>query len=161
GTVGDPRISSNVELANGTYQDEPFERVTARVSLAGSRIEVSGGQIAAGAKQIEISGTFDHAPNRFDEGRLRFQTATNVMPLEQIHWVRTNRPGSGGTVQVTANADVDLGHTRAGLAWRIADLHAEVAARGLQLDGTTLGDVHLTAQSQAAVLRAHLESDFA
>ena len=75
--------------------------------------------------------------------------------------VQEARPGAKGTIQITANGDVDLGHSRAGLAWRIADLHADIAARGLQLAGQPLGDAHLTAESQAAVLRAHLESDFA
>src|SRR5439155_5893119 len=42
-----------------------------------------------------------------------------------------------------------------------SDFHADVAAQKLQLTEQSLGDAHLTANSQGQMLRAHIESDFA
>ncbi|MBZ5621926.1 MAG: translocation/assembly module TamB domain-containing protein [Acidobacteriia bacterium] len=162
GTVGSPTVSADIDVAKGTFQEEPFDRFTGHVSYSGRRVEVASGQIAAGAKQVQVTATFDHAPDRFDAGRLRFQVATNAMPLDQIRRLEKERPGVKGTVQLSASGEVDITPPAKGqTGFRIADLHADISGKGLQLSGQSFGDAHLTATSQDQVLNAHLESDFA
>ncbi|MBZ5585697.1 MAG: translocation/assembly module TamB domain-containing protein, partial [Acidobacteriia bacterium] len=72
------------------------------------------------------------------------------------------RPGIQGTVQGSAAGTIDLAPPPPGQrGFRIEDLRADIAARGLQLAGQALGDARLTAASEGRVLRAHLQSDFA
>jgi translocation and assembly module TamB len=162
GTIGKPLVNADIDLTQGAIRNEPFDRLTARVSYSGRTVGLAAGQLAAGAKQVQLSATFDHAPEGFDAGRLRFQVTSNAMPLEQIHTLQETRPGINGTVQVAADGDVELGPPRNGQqGFRISGLHADVSLRGLQWGGQPLGDVHLTAASEGPVLRAHLESDLA
>jgi translocation and assembly module TamB len=162
GTIGDPLVTADIDAIQGAIRNEPFDRLTARVSYRGHTAELASGQLTAGAKQVRLSATFDHAPDRFDAGRLRFQAATNAMPLEQIHALHEARPGVRGTVQVAADGDVELGPARNGQpGFRVTDLHADVSLHGLQWTGQPLGDLHLTASSEGPVLRARLESDLA
>ncbi|MGA2725564.1 MAG: translocation/assembly module TamB domain-containing protein [Bryobacteraceae bacterium] len=157
GTVGNPLLNADIDLIKGVIRNEPFDRFTAGVSYSGHTVGLASGQLTAGAKQIRLSATFDRAPDRFDAGRLRFQVTSNAMPLEQIHALQEARPGLNGTVQVTADGDVELGQP----GFRITDLHADVWLRGLQWTGEPLRDIHLTANSDGPVLRAHLDSGVA
>jgi translocation and assembly module TamB len=157
GTIGKPLVNADIEVLKGAFRNEPFDRFTGRVSYAGPTVGLAAGQLAAGAKQITLSATYDHAPDRFDAGRLRFQVASNAMPLEQIHALHQARPGLNGTGQVAADGDVEFGSQ----GFRISGLHADVWLRGLQWTGEPLRDVHLTANSEGPVLRAHLDSNFA
>jgi translocation and assembly module TamB len=157
GTIAKPLVNADIEVVKGALRGEPFDRLTGRVSYSGRTVGLASGQLAAGAKQVQLSATFDHAPDRFDAGRLRFRVASNAMPLEQIHTLQEARPGIDGTVQVTADGDVEIGQQRL----RISGLHADVSLRGLEWTGQPLGDVHLTAASEGPVLRARLESDLA
>jgi translocation and assembly module TamB len=161
GTVGSPTVTGDIDVAKGSFHEERFDRVTAHVSYAGRRAEVASGQITAGNKQVQLNATFDHVPDRFDAGRLRFRVATNVMPLNQIQTLNKARPGIQGTVQLSASGELDITQPAGGPVFRIADLHADLSGKGLQLNGQPFGDTHLTASSQGEVLSAHLESDFA
>ena len=162
GTIGKPLVNADIDVTKGAIRNEPFDRLTARVSYSGHTVGLAAGQLSSGAKQVQLSATFDHAPAGFDAGRLRFRVTSNAMPLEQIHTLQETRPGLNGTVQVAADGDVELGPPRNGQqGFRISGLHADVSLRGLQWTGQPLGDVHLTAASEGPVLRAHLDSDLA
>ncbi len=162
GTLGDARASGDIDVTKGTVQGEPFDRFTAHVTYSAQNLDVAAGQLTAGAKQVRLTASYNHAPRDFENGRLRFQISTNSIPLDQVKRLQETRPGIEGAVSVTANGEVDLSPARNGVAgWRIAGLHADVNAQGLQLTGQALGNAHLTANSQGQALRAHLESDFA
>ena len=156
GTIGSPQVSGDVELLKGSFDAEPFDRLTARVNYTGRTVAVSG-RLTAGSKQARFEGSFDHVVNRFDTGQLRFQVETNTMPLDQIQTLEDFRPGVKGSVQVVANGAADL----AGSMFRIADLHFDATAKGLELNGQPLGDAHLTASASGSALRAQFDSDFA
>jgi len=148
GTIGDPLLQADIGVARGAFRGEPFDRLTAHVSSGSRGVEVTSGQLDAGAKQVRLNAAYD-------AGRLRFQATSNAMPLEQIRTLQNARPGVKGTVQVAANGEVEIA------PFRISDLHADVSLHGLQWTGQPLGDTRLTANSQGQVLRAHLDSDFA
>lgn len=162
GTVANPQASADLEIAKGSFQGEPFDRLTARAAESGTELQVLGGQVIAGAKQIRFNLSLQHAPKRFDTGRLAFRIQSNGLPLDQLRTLAQARPGVRGTLQVSANGAIDLSPGSSGAAgFRIAALQADLAARGLQLTGQPLGDARLTANSQGGVLRTHLDSSFA
>ncbi len=156
GTVGTPQLSANVAWLQGSFDNEPFDRLTALVNYSGRTLSASNGRVTAGPKQVRFEGSFDHALNQMDTGHLRFQLETNAMPLDQIRALSQVRPGIKGSLQVMANGAVNI----AGSQFRIDDLHADATARNLDLSGQPLGDAHLTANSAGPVLRAAFDSDF-
>jgi translocation and assembly module TamB len=162
GTVANPLVDADIAVRNAVFRREPVDRLTAHIRYAGNRVEVASGQVTAGAKQVSVAGSFDHPADRWDAGRLTFRVSSNAMPLDQIHTLEVLRPGIKGTVAITATGTLDLAAAKAGeRGWGLRDLHVDVAGHGLQLTGQPIGDVHLTADSQAQALRAHFESAFA
>ena len=162
GAIGSPIVNGDVAIAKGMLRDEPFDRLTAHVNYSNRTVAASGGQLTAGAKQVQFTANYDHAPGVFQSGRLRFQVNSNEMPLESIETFHRDRPDAKGTVLLAANGALEVLPSKAGyLGIRVLDLHGDLTARGLQLTGQALGNVHLTANSQGQVLRAHVDSDFA
>ncbi len=162
GTIGDPRASGQIDIAKGAFRNEPFDHLTASVSYDPRRIEAKSGNITAGAKQVGFEITFDHRAASLETGSLHFDVSTNSLPLEQIARLASYRTGLKGSAQVSAKGQLDV----AAGDVRIAALNGDLTVRGLQLPGTPLRDVHITAQTQTApqqppILRATLESGFA
>jgi translocation and assembly module TamB len=161
GTAANPHGQADIEVLKGRLSDEPFDRFTAHATYGSNTLEVANGQLTAGDKEVRVSGTLHHAPDHFDTGRLHFEVSTNVMPLAGIRTLATAGTGmQSGTVQVTAGGDVEL-RPQAKTKYEIHELHADLSAKGVQLNGHALGDTHLTASSQGQTLRAHLDSTVA
>jgi len=162
GTIANPLVNADIDLRKAAFRGEPVDRLTAHIQYTGNRVEVTSGQATAGAKQVRLAGSFDHAADRWDTGRLTLKVSTNPMPVNQIHVLAESRPGIQGTVQAAVDGMVDLAPAKAGeQGWRVRDLHVDIAGHGLQLPEQPIGDVLLTANSQGDVLRAHLESGYA
>jgi translocation and assembly module TamB len=160
GTVADPRAQADIEVLQGRLRDEPFDRFSAHAVYGANTLEISNGQLAAGPKQVRLNGTLRHAPGHFDAGRLRFQLGSNAMPLSAVRMLESARPGIQGSVQVAAGGDIEL-QPQAKVKYQIHELHADVVAKDLQLNGQAVGDTHVTADSQGQSLRAHLDSTVA
>jgi translocation and assembly module TamB len=156
GTFGRPIFKGDFAVVKGALRGEPFDRLAATYVYANDGLEIAGGRITAGPKQVELTGTYRHPPGRLDTGRLVFRASTNVMPLESIATLQEARPGAKGSVQVSANGEVDIGSTV-----RIASLHADVNGRGLALAGQALGDARFTAETQGQLLHTRLEANVA
>jgi translocation and assembly module TamB len=162
GTWGAPQAIADMKAANGSIEDEPYSRFAAHLVYGGNKLELSGGQLEGPGKQITLAASYEHQPNRFDTGRLRFQISSNATPLAEVRFVQRDRPGAQGTIQITANGAVDIAPPAGGqLGYRIEDLHANISALGLKLGPQPFGDVRLTANSESGALHAHLDSNFA
>lgn len=157
GTIGNPQATGDLEVVRGSFQSEPFDRLTAHLSYTTRSLQVSSGQLTAGAKQVRFDGAFDHAADNFRTGRLRFQAQSNAMSLDQIQVLRNAHPGVEGTLQLTASGAVDLSSA----GYRLVELEADATGHGLQLTGQRLGDAHISAHSQGALLHVSLDSDVA
>ena len=161
GTVAKPVLAADVHLVKGQIQDEPFDRLDAKVSNRGDVIEVADAKLTAGAKQIAASATYQHATGDFERGRVQFKIASNSMPLDQFRTVVKDRPGVKGAVQMSADGTGVISQQAGKANLAIADLRADVSAKGLALDEQMLGDAHLTANTQGQTLVTHVDSNFA
>jgi translocation and assembly module TamB len=162
GVIGDPIVQADLDASRGDIKGEPFDRITGRARYRGSTLQLSAGEVHAGAKQIRVDATFAYAPGRFDTGLLRFQVSTNAMPIGQIRLLETARPGAKGIVRFEVRGAADIVPPENGRpVFRVRDLNAEIAGQDLQLAGGKLGNLRLTARTESGVLREHLESDFA
>ena len=162
GTIADPGAAGDFEILKGIFQDQPFDRFAGHLNYSGRTVRLTSAQIDESGGQVQLSASFDHAPGRFDTGRVRFELSTNAFPLDKVTALKKARPDVKGEVQAAANGALDLAASKDGKPdVRIAELHSDISARGLQLTGQALGDVRLTADSQNAVLHARLESTIA
>jgi translocation and assembly module TamB len=162
GTLGKPIVAADVTVAKGSFDGEPFDGFSSHLTYSAQTLAANNAQLTAGAKQVRLTASYTHTEDRLDTGHLRFQVATNAMPVETIETIRKERSDASGTLQVTGNGALDLiGKPTGAPDLRVADLHADVTANSLKIDGQQLGVVHVTANSQGQMLRAHLESEIA
>ena len=162
GTAGDPKVSADATLTQGSVADEPFDRLTAHLNYTTTTVNLSAGQVSAGGKQATFNATYRHASESYKRGRLHAQAHTNAMPLDQIRVVQTRISGVKGTVEATVTGDLDIAPgAKGGPEYRIAALTADLNGQGLNWNARTIGNAHLTANSQDSVLHAHLESNVA
>ncbi len=162
GTVGKSILLSQVEALRGTLAGEPFDRFSGYLTYSGRRLELSSGVITAGRKELRVSAQYSHAADRFDAGALRFSAAARAMPLEDVHTLTGARPGIKGSIQANIAGTVNVTPAPPGArGFEIAELHADIAAQGLELDGQQLGAARFTADTQGRDLRVRLDSDFA
>jgi translocation and assembly module TamB len=160
GTLDKPRAQGDIEILNGQLRDEPFDRLVAHINYGSNILEIAGGQLTAGPKQVRLYGTFTHAPGHFDTGRAHFELSTNVIAIPGVVTLEKMRPGMRGTLQIQAGGDVDI-QPQAKLKYLVHELHGDITAKGVELNGQPVGDTRLTATSQGQTLRAHLESTVA
>jgi translocation and assembly module TamB len=162
GTVGSPIIQAEFTAAAGAFNGEPFDRVTGRAAYSRNTLELSSGQIAAGAKHALVSAAYAHTPGDFSEGRLRFEITTNPMPLDQIRTLQEARPGLAGTARLAARGMAAIRPpTSARRAFDLVELNADLAANGVALNGAAFGNARIEASTEGGSLRARLTSDFA
>jgi translocation and assembly module TamB len=156
GTVGQPILKGDIAVVKGSLREEPFDRFAGVFAYDNHTLNVTGGRITAGQKEVDLTASFRHNPGQLDTGRLTFRVATNVMPLTGVATLQEARPGASGAVQVKAEGELEIASTV-----RIASLHADVVGRGLQLAGQTLGDAHFVASTEGRLLRTRLDANFA
>jgi translocation and assembly module TamB len=162
GTLANPLVDADLEITSGRLEDEPFDRFSGRLHATAQRIQLAGGQLGAGVKQVQVSAAYDRGPSGWNSGRLAFKVSTNAMPLDQVQLLAKARPGIGGTVEANASGVLNVAPPSQGRAvLRIGELHADLSAHGIQLPGQPVGSAHLTANSEGTALRAHLDWDFA
>ncbi|MBV9742354.1 MAG: translocation/assembly module TamB domain-containing protein, partial [Acidobacteriia bacterium] len=162
GTVGQPQATGQIEIVKGSFDTEPFDRLTANLSYESRKLEATSGQINAGAKQVRFNVAFDHPAGNLQNGSMRFDIQSNSLPLAQLATLNKLRPGIEGTAQLTAKGALAV----ASSGVRITALNGDLTARGLQLPNTPLRDVHMTAQTEASpnqtpILRTRFDSGFA
>ena len=160
GVLGKLRAQADITAVKGTLYNEPFDRFFVHATYADDTLDLSGGQLTAGTKQLKVSANYRHAPGRLDVGRARFQLTTNPSKVEEIQRLAEERPDIKGTMEVSASGEVEFLPSTS-TPYRIRDLQADVTAKGVQFEEQPVGDAHLTATSQGGVLRAHLESTIA
>lgn len=162
GTLANPAAKANVTVVKGSLAEEPFDRFTAEGAYTGRVLRISQARIAAGERQIDVSGSYTPGAAGFASGRLEFKLASNAMGLDRFRALEKARPGIQGTVILSAAGTLELEPPRpGGDRFRVTAIETDLRARGLQLTGQPLGDLRLTAASEGDVVTARLASDFA
>ena len=149
GTVADPRATATLRAGKGSAYGEPFDRSTASVTYVNGGRQDFNAEVDAGARKVNLTGSFQHAPTDFLAGTIHANLKTSDLALNQIQSIRQAQPTIGGVAHGSGDVVVRLIHAKAGEQVEIASLNADVFTRNLALDNKQLGDVHLTAHTAA------------
>ena len=109
GTVGNPLVKGDLSIVKGSFQDEPFDRFSGAVSYANNVLELNRGPHCCRAEASRDCGILQPSGRRARHRNLRFQVNSNAMPLAEIATLERARPGASGTVQVSANGELQIG----------------------------------------------------
>ncbi len=162
GTAGDPHIEAAVTVTSGVLEGEPFDRVTGTVKYSSTSVEMANAQLAAGVRRVTFQAGYEHQPDAFASGRLRFHVDSNAMPLGEFRIAHKEYPGIGGTAELHAAGALDVAPAKPGEpGFRLAALTLTLNGRGLRIGDQPVRDATLTAQTKGSDLVAHFDSGLA
>ena len=157
GTFAAPQIDANVDVTNGSAWQQPFSRLQSTFQYTNQTVRLTQARINVDGSYLEAAGSFSHPSGDFQDGRLEFHLQSNQVQLTQIQTLQETRK-VGGTVEVTAAGAATL---RAGKTPQFSTLNANLAARGLTVNGAPMGDVTAGAETHGNDLALTLTSSLA
>lgn len=158
GTLAAPHATADLSIANGSAYQQPFNRLQATLDYSDQLIDLSKFQFQDGANQVELSGSFAHPPNDFQQGQVRFRVRSNQLQLARFHAVEQLKPGLAGTLEAAADGTATL---RPHAAPLFSALTANISAKGLAVDRKPVGDATLSAETRGQQVAFNLTSNFA
>jgi translocation and assembly module TamB len=162
GTTATPLVKADVTVTNGSFYEEPFDRLTAHIDYRNQRVTIADARLNAGAKQLSFQGVYSHSVSDFETGQLTFEAASGRLPLDQFHFLENHGPAIAGDAQFNAKGAVAISKNRAGqLAFQLTSLNTDVTGERIQVDHRPIGALKFTAKTSGTSLTAHLESGFA
>ena len=161
GTLGQPGAKGEVVITGGSAYGEPFDRLQFKFDYAGQTLDVSSAEIGAGAARVHLSGSYQHLPGDFEQGRLQFHAAANQIRLESVRAAALWQPGLTGVIQAVTDGSADIRQVSGRLRILPVSFNANIAAQDLRLNGGRLGNASLSAATKGQVLSFQMKSDFA
>jgi translocation and assembly module TamB len=161
GTYGDPLGSANLQILNGSAYQEPFDRLYTKINLSDQLITLSTLELAAGPARIDANGTFQHPRDSFTVGHAQVHVASSNLQLANLKTLQRESAGIAGLVQLTADAAADVREVNHQSKVDIANVNADLSARGLRVQNQNAGDLTATARTVNRAVNYNLSSDFA
>jgi translocation and assembly module TamB len=156
GTAGNPHASADLTVTKGVAYDEPFDRLQASIDYSAQAIKVTQAKLTAGPAQI--TGTIAFEPHGTDlrNGLVRFQVSSNDLSIQQVQTMKSARPDLKGMARtnVEGAATVHDG----GIA--LTSLNGDLAAHDLSLEDRPVGNLKVTATTEASLLTVQLDSNY-
>jgi translocation and assembly module TamB len=148
GTLGAPRFSGNAQAENVTAYEEHADRVRADVTYSSGSLEAHNARVTAGAAQINVDASYQHAERDLKNGQLRFDISGRGLALAQIAHVRKLREGLNGQVEFKASGAANI--VKGDL--RLRSLDSQTSLRNATFDGRPYGNLTLTANTRDDIL---------
>jgi translocation and assembly module TamB len=161
GTYGNPLGNANLKVVNASAYSQPIEHLYTNISLTDQLITLSQLELASGAARINANGTFTHPRDSFSVGHAQLHLATSNIQLADIQPVQKQSPGVAGLIQLTADAAADLRQAGTQTEMSVANLNADLSARGLRVQNQNAGDLTATARTTNNTVNYDVASNFA
>lgn len=156
GTIGNPTGVANLQVLKGTVNDEPFDRIQARVNLSDQLVTIPAASIQAGPAQVNLTAEFRHPRDSFSTGQLHARVQSNQINLEQVRTLQRQRPNTAGAVQL----DLDV-TGRKEAEFLLTGVNGSASATNLRFDGQNYGDFNLKASTSGQTVNYNVASNFA
>lgn len=161
GTIGDPRGTVNLNVANLMAYQEHFDQLTGQVNFSDRLITIPDMRLTAAQNRIDLTAAYQHAADSLMNGRLHMTLASNTMQLAQFEAVKKGTPQLTGTLQLKADVNATVNEVNKQTEFMLTSVNADFAAHGLKYQGTAYGDFTGTAQTSGNLVSYNVTSDFA
>jgi translocation and assembly module TamB len=157
GTLGNPTGTADLDLQRGKIQDEPFDRLQARVNLADQLITIPSATLTSGPSQLNLTAEFQHPRDSLSSGQIHAHIQSNQWNLQQVRTLQRQQPGTAGAVSLTADIRGSLNNSE----FLLSAVNADAAVRGLRFQGQNYGDATLKASTSGNIVAYDVVSNFA
>jgi translocation and assembly module TamB len=135
GTISNPVGDATLEVQKGTVDNEPFDRIEARVNLTDQLLTIPAAYIDTPGGRADLTAEFHHPRDSFTTGTIHTRLNANLAGLKQL---------PAASLRVTADASGALDSS----GFLLTAVNADAAAKGLRWQGQNLGDI--TAQARTS-----------
>ncbi len=150
GTVEAPDASARLSVERPTAYGERFDRLQTELRVTPTVVDVASLQLVALAGKLTLTGRYEHKPDDWLNGSMRFQAAGQGFTLAQWAAVRNLKEGLEGRLSWQASGSVEMADGRP----QLNALTGDVRVRGLTLEARPLGSVEVTASTRGKILLA-------
>jgi translocation and assembly module TamB len=157
GTVGNPRGSAAIHIANGTLDNEPFDRLDAQVNLSDQLARIPSATLTAGKSRVDLVAEFHHPRDSFTTGQIHASLRTNQIDLAQVRTLKDQVPDTAGRIEITADATGQLGNSE----FLLTSIQADASARAVSYRAQNCGDFQLQVRTSGRTATLNVTSDFA
>jgi translocation and assembly module TamB len=165
GTVGNPRGSADLLVADGTIHNVSFDRIQARLNMTDRSMTVPVVSIVAGQAHVELNAEFEHPADTFQTGQIHAHVQSSQLNLAQLRTVNQEALNLAGQIQLQADVRASLAAAKGGAKGQteflLTSVNADVRGRGLRLQGRNYDDFIATAETTGQTVNYNLTSDFA
>ena len=161
GVYGNPQGSAILNVTNASAYQQSIDRLYANVRLTDQLVTLSSIQVASGAAHINISGTFRHPRDSFMVGHAQVHVASSNVQLANIKPLQNQNAGIAGLIQLTADAAADVNRVQDQPEVKIANVTADLSARGLRVQNQDAGDLTAAARTAGGAIQYNVNSNFA
>ncbi|HEX4808900.1 MAG TPA: translocation/assembly module TamB domain-containing protein [Bryobacteraceae bacterium] len=161
GTYGNPLGSATVQVLNGNAYQQPFDRFYTKINLGDRLITLDTLELTSGAARVDVNGTYQHPADSFTVGHVQAHVATQNVQLANFQALQRQSPGLAGLIQLTADASADLREVNKQSQVTIANVNADLSARGLRIQNQDAGELTATARTDNGAVRYNVASNFA
>jgi translocation and assembly module TamB len=158
GTVGNPTGATNVQVADGTILNEPFDRLQAQANLTDQLVTIPSAFLQSGSSRVNLTADFQHPRDSFTTGQLHAHVQSNAVDLAQLRNLQKQRPNTGGTLQLDADVKGTLSEQG---EFQLTSVTGDAAAHGLRFEGENYGDITASARTTAQAATYNINSNFA
>lgn len=145
GTARRPEAEIALDATGATALGEKAERLRANIHYTAQSLVVTNGQADIGTGKLLFSGSYTHPDGDLRNGDLRAEITAQAITESRIAALHQLEPGAEARLdgKVAILARVEQG------ALLPRSVSGEVSARGVTLDKQPLGDINLTAATNA------------
>ena len=148
GSLERPEAIITLDVQNPTAAGEKADRLRANVRYLPGTLEFSDGILNDGGSTVQFSGTYKHPQSDWRSGDIAFEASTQSLPAARLERVATFQPPVAGILSGRVQGSGNIN----GSAFTLTSATANVGARQIVVDGQSLGEVTLVAQTQGSNL---------
>jgi translocation and assembly module TamB len=149
GSVQSPEANVALDVQNPSVVGEKADRLRANVRYTPGSLDLSDGIVNDGGSEVRFSGTYKHPQADWRLGDLTFEASTQSLPTARLERVSQFDPKVSGTLngRVQGSGTVNTNGT-----FTLTSATANVTTRQIVVDGQSIGDASLNAQTKGTDL---------
>ena len=163
GTIGNPRGTAVLRVANGTISGEPFDSLQIQVNMSDQLVAIPAASISSGNARLNLTADLVHPRDSFTSGQLHAHVQSSPVDLAQFRSARLREPGLAGQVQIDAGFSANLAQAPAGgrTTFLPVSVNGTISARSLRMEGQAYGDFTATARTSGQTVNYTFTSNLA
>ncbi len=152
GSFEQPEATIAVDVQNPSGAGEKADRLRANVRYLPGALELTTGIVNDGPSEVRFAGTYKHPLASWRSGDVTFEASTQNLPTTRLERVATLDPKVSGVLSGTVQGTGSINSNNTANPFTLTSATANVAAQQIFVDGQSVGNAMLAAQTRGSDL---------